>query len=489
MTVTVVSTAGRPRRRFTRALVALGMAVGAMLGGVAPALAATGTDIANIAGQQIGKGCSGNGWNCHPDAWCADFAGWVWAQAGVDTNGLTAGAGSFVKYGEARGLITKSPQVGDAVVYDYNGNGWARHVNLVTAVRSDGLVQTIGGNQGNSPGIVSRDNWHSLAGTIVVRPAGVTNGSQVGPFYQNVRRGDGNWDGWSALDGFDGAKDFKGSDLSVVTVGNGATAHLTGIGNDGNLYHRYRTATVSQPWAAIPGYDGGVKFNASKVSMAGMPDQSVQFLAIGNDKRVYHNIRFADGNWQGWGAVQGYDGAPGFVANTLAATGMPDGSAQFVATGNDGYTYHNIRFKDGNWQGWSPLRGTTGPKYMSSALSMAGMPDGSLQIIGTDQFGDLNHIVRAADGNWTNWAPLNGAYGAPKFNASKVATSAMADGSTQVLATGNDGNIYHNIRYADGNWQGWGPLQGAYGAAKFGSTGVAIAAGPNNSAVILAIGH
>src|ERR1700761_7320065 len=62
---------------------------------------------ANSAG---GKGfytsCTGAGGR--PEAWCADFVKWVWAQAGVNVEGLTPAAGSFGTNGRAQG----PPQAG-----------------------------------------------------------------------------------------------------------------------------------------------------------------------------------------------------------------------------------------------------------------------------------------------------------------------------------------------------------------------------------------
>jgi cell wall assembly regulator SMI1 len=158
-----------------------------LMGGVAHAT--SGPQIAQIAYAQLGKGCSGNGWQCDPDEWCADFAKWVWQQAGVNTTGLTAGAGSFATYGQANGTIVTTPLVGDAIVYGYNGSGYAGHVNLVYAVNAADQVETIGGNQGASPGIVSLDSWHSVEqGAVIVAPVGISSPAPGGEIT-------GDWDG------------------------------------------------------------------------------------------------------------------------------------------------------------------------------------------------------------------------------------------------------------------------------------------------------
>ena len=139
-----------------------------------PVSGSVGERIAAIALNNVGKmACSTNtagedtyaipsdtGYNsCHgdggsPEYWCADFAGWVWGQAGQSTTNLSAAAASFLfDYGEA---IQSTPHVGDAVVFANcawdppNGScqGWdpIEHVAIVTQVNSDGTIESVSGD-------------------------------------------------------------------------------------------------------------------------------------------------------------------------------------------------------------------------------------------------------------------------------------------------------------------------------------------------------
>uniref|UniRef100_UPI001177DA03 CHAP domain-containing protein n=1 Tax=Amycolatopsis kentuckyensis TaxID=218823 RepID=UPI001177DA03 len=166
----------KPRQvATTLAGAALAMLVSVPFGG-AEASAATGQDITAIAQGQLGKGCSTGGWRCDPNAWCSDFVKWVWDTAGIDTGGIGPAAASVAAYGQQRGTTTGEPHVGDAVVYNYDGVSWAEHVNLVVGVRADGMVQTVGGNEGASPGSVLFHDWHRATdwGSVrYVRPVGV----------------------------------------------------------------------------------------------------------------------------------------------------------------------------------------------------------------------------------------------------------------------------------------------------------------------------
>jgi|HubBroStandDraft_1064217.scaffolds.fasta_scaffold12002_3 hypothetical protein len=78
-------------------------------------------------------------------AWCADFAEWVWQQAGANISGLNSDAYSFYAYGVANGTWHAAgsgytPQPGDAVVYGLNtSTDYAAHVGIVAS--APGVVQ------------------------------------------------------------------------------------------------------------------------------------------------------------------------------------------------------------------------------------------------------------------------------------------------------------------------------------------------------------
>lgn len=99
--------------------------------------------------------------------WCADFAKWVWRQAGVtsDLSTLSPAAASFYTWGKAHNeTMTEdptNPQVGDAVVFypntKPNGN-YADHVGIVTAVNSNGTVNLSNGDFLGSTNITVQGN-------------------------------------------------------------------------------------------------------------------------------------------------------------------------------------------------------------------------------------------------------------------------------------------------------------------------------------------
>jgi PKD repeat protein len=90
------------------------------------------------------------------ETWCADFAKWVWQQAGVttDMNTLNAQSASFYDWGlrqrETMPVDGGTPAAGDAVVFYPPGaverGTLADHVGIVTAVHPGGTVDLVNGD-------------------------------------------------------------------------------------------------------------------------------------------------------------------------------------------------------------------------------------------------------------------------------------------------------------------------------------------------------
>jgi len=105
----------------------------------------------SLGGRAYGSSCTGNGGL--PEYWCADFVRWVWEHEGVvGARLVTPAAGSVYTYGLRFGTLSAMPAVGDAAVFNYYGGGVAEHVAIVTAVHSDGSIETVSGDWGGDGG-------------------------------------------------------------------------------------------------------------------------------------------------------------------------------------------------------------------------------------------------------------------------------------------------------------------------------------------------
>lgn len=99
--------------------------------------------------------CGGDG--LYAEGWCADFASWVWSQAGVNfTRGYASGdidgwSYSFVQWGVDHGTFkpgaTNDPVPGDVAVWGNTSTGYGQHAGIVVGV-SGGQIDIVSGNSG-----------------------------------------------------------------------------------------------------------------------------------------------------------------------------------------------------------------------------------------------------------------------------------------------------------------------------------------------------
>ncbi|WP_308072750.1 transglycosylase family protein [Streptomyces bambusae] len=289
--------------------------------------------------------------------------------------------------------------------------------------------------------------------------------SKAGDFYHAIRQVDGSWTGFKPLGGYDGAPFFNGRQEAITATPDGSVQVL-GTGSDGNLYHTARYSNGSWTgWGPLDGANGAARFGARGQAIAGMPNGDAQVMAIGNDGKIYHNARFKSGSWQGWQQIGDWQ------AQRIAAAAMPDGGMQVLIVGTDGNVYHNLRTVAGVWQGWHAVGGVGGAAtFQGGVPAIAGLPNGDSQLLAVGNDGRTYHNIRRADGSWQGWGAVDGISNWPK----SLAITGMPNGDSQILVTAADSSTFHNIRFANGSWQGWGNTG-------FGSLAAALTGMPDGS--------
>ena len=187
------------------------------------------------------------------------------------------------------------------------------------------------------------------------------------------------------------------------------------------------------------------------------------------------------------GAMAGSGTTAPAVGKDVAIAAMPDGSAQLVVVGADDVVYHQIRHPD-RWTGFQPLagNGTTAPAK-GKRVAVAGMADGRSQVVIIGWDDRIYHQIRAVDGAWSGFQPLNGAGTTLPAAGKDVAIGTHPDGSAQVLIIGADDGIYHRIRTSDA-WTEFQTVAGTDGTPAKGSR-VAISGHDDNSAQVVIMGR
>ncbi|MBC3843155.1 hypothetical protein GXW82_32025 [Streptacidiphilus sp. 4-A2] len=364
-------------------------------------------------------------------------------------------AGTFYYYAEDNPSVPTQEYIGN-INGDSNGNisGWSagnytayRYNNIAADVPTVAAgtfyhaVRSASGSMSAFNALGGADNAPTFAGDQEAITGLPDGSSQVvgigldGNIYHEVRNANGTWTGFQHITGADGATYFHGTDVAIAGMPDGSS-QIVAIGNDGNIWHRVRNANGTWTnFQTIPGLNGAAAFKAGKVAIAAMPDGSSQVVAYGSDKNMYLDIRNANGTWTGWTELAGANGASDFEGPDLAITGLSDGSSQILAIGNNGYVYHEVRSAAGVFSGFQAITGVTTTDMGASSIGIAGMPNGSSQVVAVGTDGNLWQITRNSNGTWSSWSAPAGINGASKFAATQVGVAALPDGSSQVLAT------------------------------------------------------
>lgn len=137
-----------------------------------------------------------------------------------------------------------------------------------------------------------------------------------------------------------------------------------------------------------------------------MPDGSAQLVALTKSGVLEHNVRYANGSWQGWRTPA----QPGAPVKSVGITGVRDGSSQIIAVTTSGVLEHDIRSASGSWQGWrEPGGGTVTQASIGSTSTqvMNGNPGTTTYISAVTSSGQYELNVRSGNGSWSGWKDVD----------------------------------------------------------------------------------
>ncbi|MDH6108627.1 putative regulator of Ras-like GTPase activity (Roadblock/LC7/MglB family) [Kitasatospora sp. MAP12-15] len=423
---------------------------------ILPAHADAGS-IANTALSQVGNGpcgqggyqdglnqsnpCSSSGTEAH--AWCADFVGWVWAQNGVQhLSDLTDGAASVYDYGQHYGTLHSSPQVGDAVVYNYNPSAdYADHVALVTAV-GGGSITVVGGNEGHSHGYVNGIVQSESTGSYAIgdAPWGQTISGYISPITAATLN-----DTPSTLAAGTLVKSPDSATVKVIIGGAGIPLAGSDVAADGyNLGNI--TSVTDASFNALP---------ATPPAGTVIKDESGKnasvYVVVGNSALPISGAEFS---------ADGYNtkplmGVPTSWLTSAAGTALSSGTVVYNQSGTDASRYVMVSGKavpisGAEWtaDGYNtrPLMGVPGTWLAGAAA--ATLPSGTVV---QDQSGKSASIYVMVSGaalpisgaEWTadgyNTRPL---MGVPGTWLAAAATTALPNGTVVYNENGTDAARY-----------------------------------------------
>jgi hypothetical protein len=498
--------AGLRRATTTAAAFALlAPAVAVMSAG--PAHAATGSSIASLAVANVGKGagtcshvnssdnslggaafygsCTGNDGSA--EYWCADFARWVWSQSGVDIAGLDAAAGSFVADASQNGSTVHSsssytPQVGDAIVYNYNGAGYADHVGLVTAVNSDGSITTANGDFGGVSGdgeayfaetskvesVTIAESQRSVGSTPsavgmtisdYVTPGGLTSsaaaasyesspvvayGSQMqvfgagsaGTSYSDVYSPGKGWSGWTSLGGT--IADDPTS-VEYDTQAYGAQLEVFGRTSGGSTYSK--VYTPNSGWSGWMDIGGDITSDPVAIQYG----EQMEVYGIAASGATYSDVYTPGKGWSGWEDLGG---------NLVGGLSVLNYGTQLQVFGRSagGTTYSNVYTPGKGWSGWTSLGGTlagnpTAVEYDTSTYG------NQVEVYGLAAGGATWSDVYSPGKGWSGWNSIGG-------DLTGNVTPVVYGSQMEVFGRGSGGTAYSDVYTIGKGWSGWTSLGG-----------------------------
>jgi hypothetical protein len=168
-----------------------------------------------------------------------------------------------------------------------------------------------------------------------------------GGMWHTIRHTDGSWQ--SEFGDVKGQSGNPGFFEAVSCAGIEGELHVCGITDDGGMWHTIRHTDGS--WQAQFGDVKGQSGNPGHfeaVSCAAVAGE-LHVSGITNDGGMWHTIRHADGSWQNqFGDVKGQSGNPGHFA-AVSCAGI-NGELQLCGETDAGGMFHTIRHSDGTWQ-------------------------------------------------------------------------------------------------------------------------------------------
>lgn len=255
-----------------------------------------------------------------------------------------------------------------------------------------------------------------------------------------------------------------------------AVMHVCAVTGDDRLLHTIRNADGSWlPWGDVEAQTGDIGHVG--IAAASTANGELHVCAVTQGGGLMHTLRRADGSWLKFGDVEGQAGNIPVVTST-AASAAANGDLHVCAVTTAGRLMHTIRRADGSWLPFGDVETQTGPLGAAAGqvrqVAVSARANGLLHVAVLAQDGAdlrLSHIVRRADGSWSNFGDVEGPgqagpAGAVRGRVGRIAVSATSNGDLHLCAVRDavaNGQLMHTVRRADGSWFPFGDVEGQAG--------------------------
>jgi uncharacterized protein YkwD len=195
----------------------------------------------------------------------------------------------------------------------------------------------------------------------------------------------------------------------------------------------------------------------------GLEPGTLQLAAVTADGKLWHTIRYTNGNWAQFGNVKALTGDPGSITDAaVQVIGSGAGSAlHLCAITSAGRLWHTARLSNGDWLPFGDVaaQASSDPgAFVSVALANI---NNELHVLGVTSDGKLWHTIRHVDGTWLPFGDVKGQAGDPGAFR-RVAATVRPDPqsgapSLYVLGVTAGGQLEATLRDPSGAWSPFGP--------------------------------
>jgi hypothetical protein len=422
------------RRLLVVALLVAATLVGAAVaGGPQASASTTGTLIVAAARSQAGYQANPYGSNCNKfsaywgsgslctngnrsEDWCADFAAWAWAQAGIVGlygHGVNARASSFRTWGQANGRWHPigdgyTPQPGDVAEYS------DAHVGIYT------------GGPATSPTVISGNWWYPDRNTGQVYEEANTRTNGAG----------------AALSGYISAPSVAGPTSPPDVIARRTDGLLFLYQGNGHGGWKTGTTQIGNGWNQFTAIIGVGDFTGD-----GTPD----IIARRTDGQLFLYQGNGHGGWK-TGTTQIGNGWNQFTAIIGVGDFTGDGTPDIIARRTDGQLFLYQGNGHGGWKtgttqignGWNQFTAIIGVGDFTG--------DGTPDIIARRTDGQLFLYQGNGHGGWKTGTTQIG-NGWNQFTAIIGVGDFTGDGTPDIIARRTDGQLFLYQGNGHGGWK------------------------------------
>jgi hypothetical protein len=240
--------------------------------------------------------------------------------------------------------------------------------------------------------------------------------------------------------------------------------HVIAVTSAGGIRHAVRTNTTWSGFGDVESAGAAGELGTiSRVAVAS-GRAGLHVVALNSDNsKLFHTIRASNGSWLSWGNINNVIGNLGSHTSVGLAESNIEDAIFLCTTTSDGKAWLTSRNgTSGVWSSVTDLKVATNSNpgtftNISCQAEATGPTQQRLHILATTNDGQMWHAVRSLSSTWTQFGNVNQTTGSTAFFRDVDAVADLGQ-NLQVVGTGT-GFQHHAARFsANGTWTAFGDI-------------------------------